>query len=307
MTRLRILRELAERRSIAATADVLWLTPSAVSQQIAALEGEVRRQLVEKAGRGVKLTAAGQLLAKMSGPVFEALEAAAASLDALADEPVGTLRIASFPSVVQRVLPAVVASLQELHPQLTVEVEDLEGEQSLDALRVGRVDVAIIDDLGWDTGARREALEVTELFEDQLVVVFPVGHTFATENVVPWSALANVDLIAEQRSSLFARTVDAECRRAGFEPRVTARVHDTAAMLAFVAFGTSITVLPELAVTGDHTTRIDWRPLDPPVVRRLLAARRQGSIPSQAERALIKSLVAFDPDRNSRVAVPKDS
>src|SRR5688572_22494947 len=128
VTRLRVLRELAHRGSIAAVADALWLTPSAVSQQLSALERETRVQLVERAGRGVKLTTAGQVLADHSERVFEALDEAQAALQAPQTQPTGRLRVASFPSVVRLVIPPVLARLRERFPDLLVEVEDLEGE-----------------------------------------------------------------------------------------------------------------------------------------------------------------------------------
>ncbi len=294
VSRLRVLREVAAHGSVAAAADALWLTPSAVSQQLAALERETGRKLLEKAGRGVSLTAAGVLLVERSEPVFVALEQAGAALRALDVEPGGRVRVAAFPSVVGVVLPPVIARLRERHPSLVVEVEDLEGEQSLSALHAGRIDLAIVDDLGWDAGARRSGIVVTELFADHLVVVVPVGNPLAERDVVRWSDLAEWDIITEQRSSLFAHTVESECRRAGFDPRVIARVHDAAAMLAFVEAGSAITVLPELAVARSPSRGIVSRPLDPPITRRLLAATRTGGVATPAVRSLIDELVDLD-------------
>ena len=105
VSRLRVLRELAQRGTIAAVAEALWLTPSAVSQQLSALERETRVALVERAGRGVRLTAAGRVLVERSERVFEALDEAKAALQALQSEPTGRLRVASFPSVVRVVFP----------------------------------------------------------------------------------------------------------------------------------------------------------------------------------------------------------
>src|SRR5262245_21520570 len=169
VSRLRVLRELAHRGTIAAVAEALWLTPSAVSQQLSALERETRVQLVERAGRGVRLTAAGELLAAHSDRVFAALDEAKSALAALQTTPTGRLRIASFPSVVRLVIPQVMTRLRARFPELEVEVEDLEGEQSLEAVRLGHVDLAVIDDLTW---APVDGLQVTELFATPLVVVF---------------------------------------------------------------------------------------------------------------------------------------
>src|SRR2546423_15648103 len=107
VSRLRVLRELSHRGSITAVAEALWLTHAAVSQHLSALEGETHVQLVERAGRGVRLTAAGKVLAEHSERVFEALDEARSALRALQTKPSGRLRVASFPSVVRLVLPQV--------------------------------------------------------------------------------------------------------------------------------------------------------------------------------------------------------
>jgi DNA-binding transcriptional LysR family regulator len=295
VSRLRVLRELAHRGSITAVAEALWLTPSAVSQQLAALERETRVQLVERAGRGVRLTAAGRVLAQHSERVFEALDEASSALRALQSEPSGRLRVASFPSVVRVVLPQVIARLRERFPELRVEVEDLEGEQSLEAIRLGHVDVAIIDDLTWTASRRRDGLRRTELFGTPLVVAFARGGPWTDRSEVAWSELRHVPQVAEHRSSVFARSVEEECSRAGFEPQVHARVHDAGAMLALVEGGDMVAVLPELAVLGQPHS-IVWRPLAPIVERRLIAATRVGQDQLPAVRELLEELGNVSPD-----------
>ena len=275
-------------------ADALWLTPSAVSQQLSALERETRVKLVERAGRGVRLTAAGELLAERSERVFEALDEARSALRALQTLPSGRLRVASFPSVVRLVMPRVFARLRERFPELLVELEDLEGEQGLAAVRLGHVDVAIIDDLTWSSG-RREGLRVTDLFATPLVVVFAKGRPgWAERDAVPWGELAAQAQVTEHRTSVFARSVEVECRRAGFEPRVHARVHDAGAMLALVEGGEMIAVLPALAVTGQRHA-VEWRALAPTVERRLIAVTRTGQDELPAARELIEELAGLAP------------
>jgi DNA-binding transcriptional LysR family regulator len=287
--RLAVLHELAERGSIAAVADALWMTPSAVSQHLARLERETGMQLIEKAGRGVRLTAAGQVLAEHGGRVMAALDEANAALQALRTTPGGRVRLASFPSVVQHVLPPIVAELRDRHPELVLEIEDLEGEQSLDALRLGRIDLAIVDEWGWAAGASRRGIETVELFGDPLVVVLPEAHPLARQDTVAWASLADEPMIIEQRSSQFAQTVAAACRRAGFEPRIRARVHDVGAMLALVGSGWHVCVLPRLAVSAPSLP-IAIRLLVPGAERRLLAATRRGEGALPGIRAVLDQL-----------------
>jgi DNA-binding transcriptional LysR family regulator len=294
VSRLRVLRELAHRGSITAVAEALWLTPSAVSQQLAALERETRVQLVERVGRGVQLTAAGKLLAEHSERVFEALDEAASALRALQEEPSGRLRIGSFPSVVRLVLPQVMTRLRSRFPDLRLEVEDLEGEQSLEAVRLGHTDVAVIDDLTWSTAKGRDGLRRTELFGTPLVVVLAAGGDWAARETVEWRELRDVPQVTEHRSSAFARSVEAECRRAGFEPLIHARVHDAGAMLALVEAGDMVAVLPELAVLGQPHA-VQCRPLAPAVERRLIAVTRAGQDQLPAVRELMQELAAAEP------------
>jgi DNA-binding transcriptional LysR family regulator len=294
VSRLRVLRELAHRGSITAVADALWLTPSAVSQQLAALERETGVQLVERAGRGVRLTTAGAVLAEHSERVFEALDEAAAALRALQGEPSGRLRVASFPSVVRQVLPPVMARLRERFPGLRLEVEDLEGEQSLEAIRLGHTDVAVIDDLTWSASKRQDGLRRTELFATPLVVVFAAGGPWAAGETVGWADLRDVPQVTEHRSSAFARSVEELCRRTGFDPLIQARVHDAGAMLALVEGGEMVAVLPELAVLGQPHA-VQWRPLAPTVERRLIAATRVGQDRLPAVRELVVELSAAEP------------
>ena len=287
VTRLRIVYELSRRGSVTAVADALWMTPSAVSQHLSAFERETGTKLVERAGRGVRLTAAGRTLAEQGANVIAALAAAQAALDALAEAPSGRLRVAAFPSVVRRLLPRAIATLRAEHPELVLEIEDLEGAQSLDAVRTGRVDVAVVDDWGWDAGASRDGLDVTELFEDPLVVVLPKSHALAERETVEWGELRDEAFIVEPRDSLFSQTVASACRRAGFEPRVLARVHDLGAMLALAEAAGYVCVLPALAVDDQPLIH---RPLTPTVRRRLLAAARPGHHDLPAVKALLAAL-----------------
>lgn len=294
--RLRVLREVAATGSIAAAADALWMTPSAVSQQLAALERETGTRLIEKVGRGVRLTEAGRLLADRSESVFLALRKLNASLKAFEMTPSGRLRVSSFASIVRLLLPDVVLALTERFPDLVVEVQDLEGDQSLEELRIGHVDIAIVDDLERDLAGDRESIEMAELCIDPLVVILPRDHELAGRDGVSWGDLAEQPMIAEQRSSDFSRYVDAECRRAGFVPRVRARVHDAAAMLAFIESSGMVAVLPELAVAGLKCD-VCWRPLDPPIERRLVVATRTGDSELPAVRSFVAELRRLAPLR----------
>jgi DNA-binding transcriptional LysR family regulator len=266
------------------------MSPSAISQHLATLERETNTKLVEKAGRSVRLTAAGALLAEHAGEVMLALARAEAAVRQFESSPGGTLRIAAFPSVVRLLLAPALGALIAAHPHLIVEVEDLEGQQGLDALLLARVDVAIIDDADWGAALRPDTVEIAELLQDSLVLALPRDHELAAMPTVTWEDLRDRPLVVEQRTSLFSGTVASACRAAGFEPLVRARSHDATAMLSLVERAGLLCVLPEsLEQPADG---IVWRRLEPVVHRQLLAAVRRGHMSSPTVQALIEMLRA---------------
>src|SRR5436190_11157175 len=128
LRRLRLLRELADRGTIAAVADALRFTPSAVSQQLAALEREAGVRLLEPAGRGVRLTDAGLVLVEHAAALLERAELAEADLAAAAGTVAGRGRIAGFESVALRIgLPAMRALARDA-PRLRCEFAEAEPE-----------------------------------------------------------------------------------------------------------------------------------------------------------------------------------
>src|SRR4051794_22845005 len=144
--RLRLLHELRERGTIAAVAEALRYTPSAVSQQLAVLEREAGVRLLEPAGRSVRLTDAALVLVDHAGALLERAELAQADLAAAAGTVAGRARIASFQSVALRLaIPAMQALALEA-PELRCELVEAEPEQSLPALALGDVDLVLGDE-----------------------------------------------------------------------------------------------------------------------------------------------------------------
>lgn len=275
--RLRVLYELSRRGSVSAVADALWITPSAVSQQLSALEREVGTPLVERVGRTVRPTEAGRRLAQDAERILAALDGAESTARELSAAGQGALRVAAFPSVVLGVLSPALARLREASPELVAEVIDVEGAVGLDLVRLGRADLAVIDDWGWDIGAERAGLDVAPLLSDPLLAVLPAAHELAAAESVRWSDLAACDWVIEPGDTLFTQQIAAHCRRAGFEPRVRARVRDLATQAALVSALGLVTVLPATAVTPADA--IVTRPLHPDLRRRLMTVTRDGGHP----------------------------
>ena len=167
---MRALLELARCGTMAAAAEALFLTPSAVSQQIAQLEDDAGIKLTEWIGRGVRLTPAGQALVRYAERVMAVLDEARSELAELRSEIAGELRVAAFQSIASVVLPDTVKELWRAFPRLEIMLEELEPIDGVAALRSWRADIALIDDLSIVAGDNREKVEVVPLAEDVLYV-----------------------------------------------------------------------------------------------------------------------------------------
>ncbi|WP_156533167.1 LysR family transcriptional regulator, partial [Cellulosimicrobium sp. I38E] len=144
LTRLRVLAAVAREGSVTAAARSLHYAQPSVSHHLARLEAEVGVPLLERHGRGVRLTAAGRLLAARAEEILGRVGAARDELDALMSLSAGRVRLAAFPSALATLVPDVVARLARDHPGLGVGLVEAEPPEALDALRRGAADVALV-------------------------------------------------------------------------------------------------------------------------------------------------------------------
>jgi DNA-binding transcriptional LysR family regulator len=192
LRRLRLLSELHARGTIAAVADALQYTPSAVSQQLALLEREAGVRLLERAGRGVRLTDPALVLVEHADALLERTSLAEADLAAAAGTVTGRGRIAGFQSVLLRIaLPAVEALAREA-PRLRCEFIEAEPEQALPALALGDVDLVLGDEWQHQPWRLSSALQRHELLRDPVHLVLPARHPAARRHrdAVPLAELA---------------------------------------------------------------------------------------------------------------------
>jgi DNA-binding transcriptional LysR family regulator len=251
LRRLRLLRELSERGTIAAVADALQFTPSAVSQQLAILEREAGVPLLERAGRGVRLTDPALLLVAHADALLERAALAEADLAAAAGTVTGRARIAGFQSVVLRLVLPAIEELAREAPRLRCELVEAEPEQALPALALGDLDLVLGDE--WQHAPRRLAagLERHELMEDPVHLVLPVRHPAARRHrdAVPLAELADAVWVTGHAGMGWDEMTVRTCRtHGGFDPDVRHRTNDANASLALVARGLAVALLPKFAV-----------------------------------------------------------
>lgn len=245
--RLEILRELDRCGTIAATAEAVHLTPSAVSQQLAALSREAGTPILEPDGRRVRLTAAAELLLTHAHQVFTHLEHAESDLAAFRRGDAGTLRLGVFPSAV-RGLGVPVLSAISGSSRLRVEIREVQPEHALDALLSRRVDVALNLTPGERfTGEHDPRIESEDLFADVLDVALPADHPLAAGERVDLADLADADWILNVPGSSCWQVVTTACERRGFTPQARHYADEFTGVVSLIAAGTGVSLLPRLA------------------------------------------------------------
>jgi DNA-binding transcriptional LysR family regulator len=282
--RLLVLREVAAHGSVSGAADALGYTPSAVSQQLAALERETGRALIERHGRGIRLTDAAHLLLPHAHDVLAALERADAALVDSATELTGSVRLASFPTATRALLPAALAGLRTRHPRLRVDLTELEPHESLPALALGRIDVAVAHEYDLiSRDAARDLRRAELLREPVLLAERSTATTAAT-----LADYAERDWIVPPAATACGELVRRACRSAGFEPRVVAETGDFSVACALAAAGVGVALTPQLG--AQPSPGLALRALTPPLERRIFVAARAGSDDHPLIRAVLDTL-----------------
>jgi DNA-binding transcriptional LysR family regulator len=295
LRRLRLLRELSRRGTIAAVADALQFTPSAVSQQLAMLERETGVRLLERSGRGVRLTDAALVLVDHTEALLERTALAEADLAAAARTVAGRGRIAGFQSVALRLALPAMETLSRDSPRLRCEFVEAEPEQALPALELGDVDLVLGDEWQHQPWRLSTDLERHELLRDPVHLVLPVRHPAARRHgdAVPLAELADAAWATGHTGMGWEELTQRTCgERGGFDPDIRHRTNDATVSLALVARGLAVTLLPDLVVPARHPG-VTLRPIaGGPVDRAIFAVTRAADAARPSTQALLAAIRA---------------
>ena len=276
--RLRLLRELAARRTVTAVAEALSYTPSAVSQQLAALERDAGVRLLERVGRGVQLTEAGRRLVGHAEAVIARLEAAEADLARAAGDVAGRVRVACFQTGAHALVIPALGPLEERHPLLECELVQAEAESALPALRLGDVDMVIAEEYDHAPRPRDPALDHRELCRDALVFAVPVGHPAQDQETIAFSDLRGYEWAGGETGTAWNDMITRACRSiGGYEPDIRHHVDDVRLILSLVARRGAVGLVPALGLHNEIEGFV-WRPpAEVPLERRIFTAVRRGT------------------------------
>ncbi|WP_296601908.1 LysR family transcriptional regulator [Nocardioides sp.] len=253
LRRLRLLREVHVRGTLHAAAEALGYTPSAVSQQLSVLEREAGAPLLERVGRKVRLTEAGQVLVVHADALLEGVDAAAAEVAAVsAGRLAGVVRVAAFQSAFLRIVAPTVAALAEQHPAIRVEATEREVEQGVPELRLHRLDVVVGDEYEDQPRAIHPELQREVALRERITIVLPAGHPLAAARRIRLADLADLPWAACQPGTGHHEMHLRACRQiGGFEPDIRYTSDDFLILLEMVRTTGAGALLPDLVVGFD--------------------------------------------------------
>jgi DNA-binding transcriptional LysR family regulator len=295
LRRLRLLQELHRRGTIAAVAEALQFTPSAVSQQLAVLERESGVPLLERSGRGVRLTDAALVLVRHADTLLERAELAEAELAEAAGSVAGRGRVAAFQSVALRLVAPAMRALARDAPGLRCELVEAEPEQSLPALALGDIDLVLADEWQHQPHSRPAGVERHDLHRDPVYLVLAEDHPAVRrhERAIPLAELAGEAWTTGHPGTGWEEITDRTCRQlGGFDPDVRHRANDSVVGLALVAHGLAVTLLPEFVAPGVHPGVAVRGIAEGSVYRDIFAATRSADAQRPSLRALLAAVRA---------------
>jgi DNA-binding transcriptional LysR family regulator len=278
LTQLRVIDAVRRHGSVTAAAKELRYTQPSISHHLSRLETHLGARLVQRVGRGIRLTPAGRLLAERAAEIIGRVESATTEVSTLVGLTAGRVRLAGFNSVMSSLVPQAGIVLARQHPGLQLGLTDAHPEEALQQLRAGHVDVAVIFRYD-DTGPEDDTVRLTHLIDDSLYLLTTGGGTTIADHAdTPWIA----------GCERCRRHLVEMCLDAGFSPNLAYTTDDMVVMQSLVAAGMGVTTIPGLALRAHRhpaitATRLPapprriyaatyGEPPDPPATAALLAA-----------------------------------
>jgi len=270
--KLRLLRELAHRGTIAAVAEALSYTPSAVSQQLSALEREAGRPLLIRTGRRVRLTAAGTVLVEHAEVILADLERASAALAASETGLTGSVRLGAFPTALRTIVLPALIELRRTEPGLEPTITEVDPADVPDLLRGDHLDIALVHEYDNVPSTMGTGIDLEPLLDEAVYLASQAAPDVPADAVIGSHATSR--WIVGNPGTLCHTMAVRSCRNHGFEPQVAHRIDDFAGVLQLVAAGAGVALVPQLAVT-DVPEGVVLTAL--PIGRRTRIAYRAGS------------------------------
>ncbi|GAA3423355.1 LysR substrate-binding domain-containing protein [Streptosporangium sandarakinum] len=296
LNRLKALHAVAVYGSVGAAAEALMVTPSAVSQQLAKLERETGAPLLERNGRGVRLTDAAGLLADHAGRILALVETAEADFEALRGEVVGRLCIGAFPTAARGLMPGALRLLQKRHPDLQLQMMEREPARQIREVARGELDLALAQDWSNRPMAIPEGLSRETLLDDIADAALPAAHPLAGRPEIELADLSGERWVSSSPGTVCHDWLVHTLRAAELEPEISCMADEYPTQLALVAAGQGCAIIPRLG--RDFLPEgVRIIPLRPRLSRRVYALWRADAARRPAIRAAVEALKAVAAER----------
>ncbi|MEU0029004.1 LysR family transcriptional regulator [Streptomyces sp. NPDC006335] len=285
--RLQVLRAVVTSGTVTAAAAHLGYTPSAVSQQVAALEKQAGTALLERVGRGVRPTPAGLLLTEHAALISSAVAQAETALADLRAGRIGTLSVRYFATAGSTLVAPALARLRADHPGVRVDLELADPEDPFQEVARGRADLAVVVQA---RGRAGDGFRLVHLLDDPYDAVLPLGHPLADREVIDLHELSGEQWVGSEPPGPCLEPVIDSCAAAGFTPDFVIRSEDYATAQGFVAAGLGVGLMPRLGLRSRHPGVVVRPVRNPEPVRVIAAVVRETALDQPALRSLLTAL-----------------
>ncbi|GAA4237278.1 LysR family transcriptional regulator [Streptosporangium album] len=284
---MQVLRAVVTSGSVTAAAANLGYTPSAVSQQVAALEKQAGMALLERVGRGVQPTAAGRLLTEHAAIIGRQVAEAETALDDLRAGRTGRLAIRYFATSGATLMAPALARFRQEHLGVRVDLKMTDPEDPLPEVTQGRADLAIVVR---PHGRLHEGVRLVHLLDDPYRAVLPKGHRLASKRVLDLTDLADEPWVGSEWPGPCLDAILEGCAAAGFSPNFVVESEDYASAQGFVAAGLGISLIPDMGLANRHPAVVVRKVRRPEPIRAIHAAVRETSLGQPALGGLLTAL-----------------
>jgi DNA-binding transcriptional LysR family regulator len=286
--RMQVLRAVVTSGSVTAAATNLGYTPSAISQQVAALEKQAGVTLLERVGRGVQPTAAGRLLTEYAAVISKHVAEAETALADLRAGRTGRLVIRYFATAGAALVPPALARFRKEHPGVQVDLKLFDPGDPLPEVEQGRADLAIVVN---KRERLREGIRLIHLVDDPYCAVLPKGHPLTAKRVLDLADVADEPWVGnEYPPGPCLEVLLNACAAAGFSPNFVVESEDYATAQGFVAAGLGISLIPRMGLGSRNPAVVVRKVRNPEPVREIYAAVRETSMAQPALRGLLEAL-----------------
>jgi DNA-binding transcriptional LysR family regulator len=287
--RLQIFAAVADRGSFTAAAEALYMTHSAVSQQMALLERQLGVPLVIRGPRGVELTESGRLLAERSTGLLGTIASIEQELQDLKARH-ASVRLGAFPTAGADLIPRVLREYQKRYPETKVVLRSAHAADMPAVLREGAIHLGLIWDYDFMPRTVPPDIEWVHLVDDPLFVLVPADHPLAGESEVDLLEFAGENWVVRGHSPPYDEAFTTMCRVAGFEPQIGFVTEDYLSAQGLVAAGIGVSAAPRLALVAQRPDVMAVPIAGQAPHRRIAAVRLRAASPHEPAEQMLEVL-----------------